>query len=32
VPIHNGTSSAHTDMDIDERLNKLDDVFAAFVQ
>jgi glutamate-1-semialdehyde 2,1-aminomutase len=32
VPIHNGTSSAHTDADIDETLNKLDDVFAAFAQ
>jgi glutamate-1-semialdehyde 2,1-aminomutase len=31
VPIHNGISSAHTDADIDETLNKLDDVFENFV-
>ena len=30
VPIHNGTTSAHTDDDIDETLNKLDDAFSKF--
>lgn len=30
VPIHNGTTAAHTDDDIDETLNKLDDVFDNF--